>query len=66
MPEWNSENTMTRRPGQLNESQKTRLRISCRYIDKLLGDIGIFSMPLIRNLLFGAISWTSAPSRSAF
>ena len=30
---------MTRYPGQLNESQQTRLRITCQYIDKLLSDI---------------------------
>ena len=30
---------MTRHPGQMNESQQTRLRITCQYIDKLLGDI---------------------------
>jgi GTP-binding protein EngB required for normal cell division len=39
MPERNSETTMTRRPGQLNKHQQTRLRITCRYIDKLLSDI---------------------------
>ena len=39
MPERNAETTMTRRPGQLNESQQTRLRITCQYIDKLLSDI---------------------------
>jgi GTP-binding protein EngB required for normal cell division len=30
---------MTRRPGQLNEHQQTRLRITCQYIDKLLSDV---------------------------
>jgi GTP-binding protein EngB required for normal cell division len=30
---------MTREPGQLNEQQQTRLRITCQYIDKLLGDV---------------------------
>jgi GTP-binding protein EngB required for normal cell division len=39
MPERKSETAMTRYPGQLNESQQTRLRITCQYIDKLLGDI---------------------------
>jgi GTP-binding protein EngB required for normal cell division len=29
---------MTRMPGQLNEHQQTRLRVTCQYIDKLLGD----------------------------
>jgi GTP-binding protein EngB required for normal cell division len=29
---------MTRLPGQLNEHQQTRLRVTCQYIDKLLGD----------------------------
>ena len=39
MPEPNSETTMTRHPGQLNEHQQTRLRITCQYIDKLLSDV---------------------------
>lgn len=30
---------MTRHAGELNEHQKTRLRITCQYIDKLLSDI---------------------------
>jgi GTP-binding protein EngB required for normal cell division len=30
---------MTRNPGQLNESQQTRLRITCQYVDKLLSDV---------------------------
>jgi len=39
MPE-NTEGTgMTRRPGHLNENQQTRLRITCRHIDRLLSDI---------------------------
>jgi GTP-binding protein EngB required for normal cell division len=29
---------MTRMPGQLNEHQQTRLRVTCQYIDKLLAD----------------------------
>jgi GTP-binding protein EngB required for normal cell division len=36
--ERNYEAAMTRRPGQLNEHQQTRLRVTCQYIDKLLGD----------------------------
>ena len=39
MPEPTSETAMTRYPGQLNEPQQTRLRITCQYIDKLLSDI---------------------------
>jgi GTP-binding protein EngB required for normal cell division len=39
MPERNKKTEMTRRTGELNEHQKTRLRITCRYIDKLLSDI---------------------------
>src|ERR1700728_3954123 len=35
----NSEITMERHPGQLNEHQQSRLRVTCQYIDKLLGDI---------------------------
>lgn len=35
----NSDTTMTRRPGQLNDSQQNRLRITCQYIDKLLSDV---------------------------
>ena len=31
----------TRNPGELNEHQKTRLRITCQYIDKLLGDVEV-------------------------
>lgn len=30
---------MTRHAGELNEHQKTRLRITCQYIDKLLSDV---------------------------
>jgi GTP-binding protein EngB required for normal cell division len=35
----NSETAMTRHPGQLNDSQQNRLRITCQYIDKLLIDM---------------------------
>ncbi|MGD0446322.1 MAG: dynamin family protein [Edaphobacter sp.] len=39
MAEYNSETTIMRRPGDLNENQQTRLRITCRHIDKLLSNI---------------------------
>ena len=39
MPERNHKAKMTRRAGELNEHQKTRLRITCQYIDKLLSDV---------------------------
>jgi GTP-binding protein EngB required for normal cell division len=39
MPELNFENQPPRRPGELNEPQQRRLLITCKYIDKLLGDI---------------------------
>jgi GTP-binding protein EngB required for normal cell division len=39
VPASNAETPMTREPGQLNERQQTRLRITCQYIDKLLGDV---------------------------
>jgi GTP-binding protein EngB required for normal cell division len=39
MSEQDSETTIMRRPGELGEHQRTRLRITCRYIDKLLGSI---------------------------
>jgi GTP-binding protein EngB required for normal cell division len=39
MAERNSETTIMRRPGDLNENQQTRLRITCRHIDKLLSNI---------------------------
>jgi GTP-binding protein EngB required for normal cell division len=35
----NSQITMERHPGQLNEHQQSRLRITCQYIDKLLSDM---------------------------
>ena len=39
MLERNGNNDRARRPGELNENQKLRLRITCQYIDKLLGDL---------------------------
>ena len=30
---------MERHPGQLNEHQQSRLRVTCQYIDKLLSDM---------------------------
>lgn len=39
MPEREQKAAMERHAGELNEHQKRRLRITCRYIDKLLGDI---------------------------
>src|SRR5271170_8037119 len=39
MPENTEGAGMTRRPGHLNENQQTRLRITCRHIDRLLSDI---------------------------
>jgi hypothetical protein len=39
MAEYNSETTIMRRPGDLNENQQTRLRVTCRHIDKLLSNI---------------------------
>ena len=39
MSEANSEITAERRPGQLNEHQQSRLRVTCQYIDKLLSDM---------------------------
>ncbi|HEX3471418.1 MAG TPA: dynamin family protein, partial [Silvibacterium sp.] len=39
MPEQDKNPEMARRAGELNEHQKTRLRITCQYIDKLLIDI---------------------------
>src|ERR1700678_285548 len=35
----NSESPMERHPGQLNEHQQSRLRVTCQYIDKLLSDM---------------------------
>lgn len=39
MPERNQKAEITRHAGELNEHQKTRLRITCQYIDKLLSDV---------------------------
>lgn len=39
MPERDRKAEMTRHAGELNEHQKTRLRITCQYIDKLLSDV---------------------------
>ena len=39
MPERGQKTEMTRHAGELNEHQKTRLRITCQYIDKLLSDV---------------------------
>ncbi len=39
MPESTGENRQQQRPGELNEPQRRRLLIACKYIDKLLGDI---------------------------
>ncbi len=44
---------MTRIPGQLNEHQQTRLRVTCQYIDKLLGDA--------EDILHGATSQSPFP-----
>ena len=44
---------MTRRAGELNEHQKNRLRITCQYIDKLLGDLD--------HVLHAAISQSPFP-----
>ena len=38
MPELEPEMKATREPGELNDSQQRRLRVTCEYIDKLLGD----------------------------
>jgi GTP-binding protein EngB required for normal cell division len=39
MLEHNETNDSRRRSGELNDKQKFRLRITCQYIDKLLGDL---------------------------
>ena len=39
MPERDFETAMERQVGELNEYHKTRLRITCQYIDKLLSDV---------------------------
>ncbi len=53
MPEQSKNAEMTRRTGELNEHQKTRLRITCQYIDKLLRDI--------ENILHAATSESPFP-----
>jgi len=53
MPEQSKDAEMTRRAGELNEHQKTRLRITCQYIDKLLRDI--------ENILHAATSESPFP-----
>jgi len=35
----NPDAIFSRRPGQLNDSQQSRLRVTCQYIDKLLSDM---------------------------
>ncbi len=39
MPESTQESRQPQRPGELNEAQQRHLLISCKYIDKLLGEI---------------------------
>lgn len=39
MPESAPDPTEGRRPGELNDPQQRHLRVTCQYIDKLLGDI---------------------------
>ncbi len=41
MSEQDRNGEKTRNPGELNEHQKTRLRITCQYIDKLLSDVEV-------------------------
>ena len=53
MPEQGRNTTMTRSAGELNEHQKTRLRITCQYIDKLLSDV--------ENILHAATSQSPFP-----
>ncbi len=53
MPEQGRNATMTRTTGELNEHQKTRLRITCQYIDKLLSDV--------ENILHAATSQSPFP-----
>ena len=53
MPEQSKDAEMTRRAGELNGHQKTRLRITCQYIDKLLRDI--------ENILHAATSESPFP-----
>jgi len=53
MPEQSEKAEVTGRTGELNEHQKTRLRITCQYIDKLLRDI--------ENILHAATSESPFP-----
>jgi len=39
MPEPGGESVRSRRPGELNEPQQRRLRVTCAYIDNLLSEI---------------------------
>ena len=39
MPESEPEHATERHPGELNDAQQRRLRVTCQYIDKLLSDI---------------------------
>ncbi|MGA8289887.1 MAG: dynamin family protein [Acidobacteriaceae bacterium] len=39
MPTSEPDNATERNPGELNDPQQRRLRVTCQYIDKLLGDI---------------------------
>src|SRR5271170_908870 len=53
VPEEGRNTTMTRSAAELNEHQKTRLRITCQYIDKLLSDV--------ENILHAATSQSPFP-----
>ncbi|MGC9157852.1 MAG: dynamin family protein [Terracidiphilus sp.] len=53
MPESTQESRQMLRPGELNEPQQRRLLITCKYIDKLLGDI--------ENALHSATSHSAFP-----
>ena len=39
MPEPEPDRATERHPGELNDPQQRRLRVTCQYIDKLLSDI---------------------------
>lgn len=53
MPEQTRKTAMTRQTGELNEHQKNRLKVTCRYIDKLLADV--------ENILHAATSLSPFP-----
>lgn len=53
MPQRGQRTEMTRHAGELNEHQKSRLRITCQYIDKLLSDV--------EDILHAAISPSPFP-----